>query len=217
MTRLVTIILAAGKSSRFGGCKLLADAAGTPVLGRILQQVLAGMAGPVYLISGYWHQELVSAIARGDSADVPVLYHPQWEQGMGQTISFAVDQLADHYDGVAIVLADQINIQAEDFSRLRDAFDHVDAACALYHGRRGAPAIFAPALFSELKQLCGEQGAKALLYNPKYRIAEIAMEHANCDIDTKEALQHWFIAYQQLEKSNNCSDVYPDVRSNQKR
>ncbi|CAI3798365.1 NTP transferase domain-containing protein [Rheinheimera sp. MM224] len=206
MTRLVTIILAAGNSSRFGGCKLLADAAGTPVLGRVLQQAMVCFDGPLYLISGYWHQDILGARARGEIADIPVLYHSHWNLGMGQSISFAVNQLADQYDGVVIVLADQINIQAEDFLRLRDAFKDADAACALYDGRRGAPAIFAPSLFSELKQLSGEQGAKALLYNPSYRITEVAMENANCDIDTREALQQWLIAYQDQGTSAVSSD-----------
>ena len=206
MTRWVTMILAAGNSSRFGGCKLLADAAGTPVVGRILQQVQACFDGPLYLISGYWHQDLLDAMARGDIADIPVLYHPQWMLGMGQSISYAVNQLAVHYDAVVIVLADQINIQAEDFRRLRDAFKDADAACALYDGRRGAPAIFARSLFPELMQLSGEQGAKALLYNPGYRIAEVAMDNANCDIDTREELQQWLIAYQEQAQSDASSN-----------
>lgn len=196
MTRLVTIILAAGNSSRFNGCKLLADAAGIPVLGRVIQQAKACFDAPIYLVSGYWHKEILEAMTKGDIANVPLVFHPDWNQGLGKSISFAVSQLAENYDGVAILLADQINIQAEDFWRLKRAFKDVDVACALYDGKKGAPAIFSRSLFAELKLLSGEQGAKALLYSSNYRMAEVAIENAIFDIDTKEALEQWLMAYQ---------------------
>lgn len=191
MTRLVTIVLAAGSSSRFDGCKLLADAAGVPVLGRVLQQAKVCFTENLYLISGCWHQEILAAMAKGDICEVPVVFHPDWAEGMGQTISFAVKQLANGYDGVVVLLADQIDIKTKDLRKLKDTFKDVDGVCALYEGKRGAPAIFSCSLFDELKRLSGEQGAKSVLYNSNYHISEVLMESAVFDIDTQEALQQW--------------------------
>lgn len=201
MTRLVTLVLAAGSSSRFDGCKLLADAAGVPVLGRVLQQAKACFGESLYLISGRWHHEILAAMSTGYIAEVPVVFHPNWALGMGQTISFAVNQLADSYDGVVILLADQIDIKTTDFFELKDAFKDVDGVCAFYDGKRGAPAIFSSTLFAELKRLSGEQGAKSVLYNSNYRISEVSMASAVFDIDTKEALWQWLIIYQGQSKS----------------
>lgn len=191
MHRFLTIILAAGSSSRFNGCKLLQPINGTPMLNLVISNALASFERDVFIISGCWHQDLCLAMERGELTNTPVLFNPFWVDGMGSTISYAVSTLSAEFDAVVVLLGDQINVSRSDLCKLRDAFTNTDIACSLYKEVRGAPAIFGKKLFPLLSRLSGDQGAKSLMNDGLYRINEVSMESAVCDIDTREELQQW--------------------------
>jgi len=190
--KLATLIMAAGQSSRFGSCKLLAPARGQPLLAHSINAVLSVLPGEHYLVTGAWHTQLFEAQQAGAIATLPVLYNRGWQGGLGSSIAFAVSQLPADLDAIAIVLGDMPEVSAAQLSSLLKAFTGDQAiVCSSYQQQRGVPAIFGRQHFAALAELSGDRGAKALLNNPAHSVIELALESAARDIDTPQALERF--------------------------
>ncbi|WP_286238829.1 nucleotidyltransferase family protein [Neptuniibacter halophilus] len=189
---LAVLIMAAGSSSRFGGCKLLAEVApGVALLEHSIQLAMPLQAEFMAIVSGAWHAEIVAAQQQQRVTALPLIHNPNWQEGLGSSIAEAVRQLPEDTDQLLILLADQIALTTTDLQRLLLISDPADVVCAEYAGRRGVPALFRRALFPELISLQGDKGAKQLLYSPSLHIETLAMPNAEQDIDTPEALAHY--------------------------
>ena len=191
MRSMAVLIMAAGHASRFGQCKQLARVGGKPLLQHSIDLAQAICPGEVFAVSGAWHQELVKAMSHQEIRNVRLLYHPGWAEGLGSSIARGVDDLAPYVEGILIMLADQIALTTHDVCQLRNQFTGDNIVCSLYAGRRGVPAIFGRNSYSKLKELNGDHGAKALLYEQNIPVVESPLEHAIIDIDTPEDLYMW--------------------------
>ncbi|HGY9573279.1 TPA: NTP transferase domain-containing protein [Vibrio fluvialis] len=190
--KIAVMIMAAGESRRFGECKLLTAVSQTEnLLSRSIQQTSQSEVGPVFVITGRWHQEIKLAQQQGQVPIVPLIYCPQWSQGLGASIAYGVRQLAQDFDAVLITLADQVALQSEDFQRLVEAASSQHIVCAYYNQRRGVPALFPASCFSQLTMLNGEHGARSLLRGDTTLVREISLPNAALDIDTPEMLMRW--------------------------
>ncbi|WP_027859638.1 nucleotidyltransferase family protein [Marinobacterium jannaschii] len=185
--RLAALILAAGQSSRFGGCKQLAILGDSPLLQHSIDAAGA-LGGPVYVIGGRWQRELELAFARGSLKGARLIHSPDWQQGMGHSIASGVSQLEDHYDGILIMLSDQVALKAAAISSIAQQFSGENIVCSYYQARRGAPALFGRNAYAELCRLQGDKGARSLLNDPTRHIQVIDMPDAAIDIDTPQEL-----------------------------
>nr|WP_172558751.1 NTP transferase domain-containing protein [Vibrio fluvialis] len=85
--KIAVMIMAAGESRRFGECKLLTAVSQTEnLLSRSIQQTSQSDVGPVFVITGRWHQEIKLAQQQGQVPIVPLIYCPQWSQGLGHLL-----------------------------------------------------------------------------------------------------------------------------------
>ncbi len=191
MSRVATLIMAAGESSRFGSCKQLTCVNGHPLLQHSIDQANAFCPGQVFVVSGAWQHEISTALEKGDVRNARLLYYPDWAQGLGSSIAHGVTALSEVVDCLLIVLADQIAVTTEDFLGLYGHFTGENIVCGLYAGRRGVPALFGRNHFVKLKTLHGDRGAKALLYDQHIHVVEYPLEHAIIDIDTPEDVHMW--------------------------
>lgn len=188
---IAVLILAAGNSSRFGSCKLLAEYRGQTLISYSLSAAKRIAPQSTYLLTGAWHQALVVADKNSDLlAGVSVLHHPDWQQGMGSSIATGMQSIAAKYDAVLIMLADQPLLTQADYQQLIAGLNNADIGCAVYADRRGAPAVFNSRCFDALLNLSGDRGAQALLYNDSYQRFELALPNAAIDIDYPQALAH---------------------------
>ena len=181
--------MAAGASSRYGGCKLLAKIKEKPLLEYVVANAVA--LKPIYLavVTGAWHEQIRAAQTSGILTRVPLLLNQGWQKGLGHSIAFGVSKLSDEVDKLLIVLADQVAITTENLQVLCAASGSAQISCAFYAGKRGVPAVFDKTCFKMLSQLEGDRGAKVLLYNPELDICDIQMPEAAMDIDTPEDLE----------------------------
>ena len=198
---IVAMIMAAGEGRRFGGCKPLAIVHGTTLLQRMVSQV-RHLVSHTCVVTGAWHTSIVQAQRDGDLTDVTLIYNPAWQNGLGHSIAVGVSQLERDFDGILILLADQVAITASDIEALINQFEWNNIACGYYAGRRGVPAIFAKNSFQQLKSLTDDRGAKRLLYSSDVPVSEYNMPEASVDIDTQKDLEDWMrIAPAALYKS----------------
>ena len=188
---LSIVIMAAGESRRFEGCKLLAHVGGVPMLHRttMVARELVDSPTQISAVTGAWHDEIQQAQDKGEIVDVALLYNPKWEQGLGSSIAHAVQQLPAETDQLLILLADQVAIKPEELENLLKAAEDSDIACAFYSGKRGVPAVFSRTMFPMLAQLSGDRGAKELLNRDDLKVTALPMNSAAIDIDTEDELQ----------------------------
>lgn len=160
MSGVVGILLAAGRSERFGRPKLLHPLPdGTPIgvaaarpLIRVLLESLA--------VVRPGDRELIDALAH---LGLRIIENPDWEQGMGGSIAAGV-RAAPDAAGWLIALADMPWIRAATVSAL---VDRMAAGASIiapsYNGRRGHPVGFAAGWRQALRALAGDQGARRLI------------------------------------------------------
>ncbi|GEN27023.1 xanthine dehydrogenase [Halovibrio variabilis] len=183
--------MAAGASSRFDGCKLLADVEGSCLLQQRIDLASGLFPEDVYVVTGAWHRELMAARAEKKLAGASFVYVDSWAKGLAASLVAGVEHLERDYEAILVLLADQVALTRTDLEQLLAAFDGNNIACAVYHGKRGVPAIFGAKSFARLKQLKGDQGAKAVLYESAMAVSECPMPNARWDIDSREQLAAW--------------------------
>jgi CTP:molybdopterin cytidylyltransferase MocA len=188
MKRIAALIMAAGTSSRFGGCKLLADVAGQPMLQRSIDLARGLFPRHVYVVTGAWHGELMEARDKGILHGASFVYADAWAEGLSASLKAGIEYLDRDYDAVLVLLADQIALTRSNLQQLLAAFDGHNIACGCYDGSRGVPAIFSRGSFDRLKQLSGDRGAKPVLYDSVVPVCACPMPAASLDIDRREQL-----------------------------
>lgn len=182
---LYAIILAAGGSSRFGSPKQLARIGGRPLLSTAVGRVVETVGPGVLVVLGANAAQLTPMLQH---SPVSVVINRGWREGLASSIRAGIARLPISCTGVMLVLADQAAVTSEDLGRLADAWlrQPQSIAAAQYGATVGVPAIFPDFLFSELTQLRGDVGARALLKRHLERVVRVPMESAACDLDTQE-------------------------------
>ncbi len=186
MKRIATLIPAAGAATRFGQCKQLMTVNGKSLLQHAVDRANTLATNTVFVVTGAEHPQISATIRQA-----MLIHNPRWSEGLGGSIACGMKTIAGDYDGILIMLADQVALHRDDLQRLRDGFDGANIVCARYRGQRGVPALFCRESYPELQRLAGDRGAKSLLHDARFTVTEVAMENAALDIDTEEDLNRW--------------------------
>ena len=125
------VVMAAGKSSRFGSNKLLADLGGVPLLCRTLEHLPFHRLDRVVTVAS---SPRVAALCQ--SWPVSVVLYPGGPQS--ETIRRGIEAM-DDMDGCVFMPGDQPLCRPDSFVRLLDAFSAQPS-----HAFRFSPAVFAP-------------------------------------------------------------------------
>ena len=181
--RIVGILLAAGRGSRFGGPKLLTPLAdGTP-LGVAAARRLCSAVPEVVAVVHPADRELAQALA---SAGAQLVECAEAEAGMGVSLAAGVGATADA-DGWVIALADMPYIGVDSIGALVQAL--VDGAALVapcYRGQRGHPVGFSAEFGPALRALQGDRGARDLLARHADRLQCLEVDDPGIlrDVDT---------------------------------
>ena len=205
-THLKIIVLAAGKSERFKGIKLLANLENGDSTITLIEHVLTQLSAALnqlaidkknlFVATGRYHQQLLNVIGEQFSLN----FCQQAHLGLGHTIAQSVEQtlLTDKLTShIMIVLADQVALNVNDYNNLiTESFKQPNKlVCATADGELMPPAIFPRDYFSALMKLTGDKGAKSILYTNREQCTEVILPNAAADIDTQQDLVNW---HQQL-------------------
>lgn len=177
--RTVLVLLAAGRSVRFGAAdKLTQDFLGQPLAFHVvtaLEEVpflgrVAVKSGTDLDFAGRGYREI---------------HNDRSETGMSSSVRLGVAAARDlGADAVLIALADMPRVTAAHVFRLLDAANDADAVVASSDGVKPCPpALFGAGQFEALLKLEGDEGARTLIAAGKHVIAP---EHELLDIDRPE-------------------------------
>jgi len=183
---LHAVVLAAGGSTRFGSPKQLVRFQGKLLLHRVLAAA-AEVAAPVTLVLGAQAAEIAAIVPSGRAT---VLVNRDWEEGIASSLRTAVRALPGACDGVLILLADQPLVAAASLSPLAAAWRRSprQIVASRYSGVVGVPAIFPRWCFTDLCDLRGDQGARALISRYPNHVQALPHPEAAVDIDQPEDL-----------------------------
>ena len=190
MTRekVCIVMLAAGRSERFGAAKLLAKYRGKPLLHHALSAAQGACPGKVCLVVGHNAHEV------GDSAAGladRVITNDRYATGIGSSIACGVRACREQSDAILIMLADQPLVSSSHLVELvnRWAGKQNEIIASRFSGISGPPVLFASALFDQLEDLRGDVGAREILHRSSSILRTVEFEDASIDIDTPEDLE----------------------------
>ncbi len=180
--RLGCIILAAGKSVRFGGNKLLAPLAGKSLLEHTLEAIpLPCFSQVVAVVSD---PEVETLCRRHGVKTVAYQGGPQ-----SQSIRLGLEAIQDA-DGCLFILGDQPLCSSDSIRCLVSAFQAQPQVVhrLAYQGQPSSPTLFPAHLFPALKKLTGEHGGMAAVGDTPVWYSEAAGPQELWDADTPEKL-----------------------------
>lgn len=188
MTEGISIlILAAGASTRMQeSIKQLLPWKNTTLLGNAIEQAQK-ITDSIVVILGSNAEKIKKVVPK----TVKTLENPNWEQGMGSSISCGAKHVLEiHQDtsGVLLMLADQPLIDVEFLNTIISAFkERKKRIVATDYGEKlGVPAIFDHTLLTELSELKKDFGARHLIMKHESEAFGVVPDGKEIDVDTKK-------------------------------
>ncbi len=180
------LLLAAGRSTRFGADKLCAKLNGKAII-RWSVQVLSPL-DVVYVVVPPGADMVTQALSR---LDVRFVVNLARDEGIASSIRAGVAALPDDVDAVAIALADQPLASAEVMRALsaRWSAGGASAVAPAYRDGTGHPVLFGRECFEDLARLKGDVGARSVLRALGERAAYVSIDaDMPADVDTPDVL-----------------------------
>jgi molybdenum cofactor cytidylyltransferase len=200
------IILAAGRSSRYGQTKQLLDYHGIPFIRSITLSAINSNLSPIVVITGA-NSEPVSEAIRDLTEHVKIIQNPDWLAGQSTSILIGVESVAkpglkdffcpfSRNAGSAIfLLADQPQVTPDIMLALTEEHNRTLApvVAPLVNGKRGNPVLFDRITFTELANLKGDTGGRGIFskYPPSY--IPWYDDSLSFDVDTPEDYERLII------------------------
>jgi molybdenum cofactor cytidylyltransferase len=186
---IAAVVLAAGRSTRMGANKLIADVGGKPMVRRVVVAALESAASPVLVVTGHQQAEVRSALA---GLDVVFVHNPNYAQGLSTSLKAGIAAAPPSVAGVLVLLGDMPLIAPGHLDQLIAAFrDRAEVVIVPVHaGKRGNPVLWPRAFFAAMLGLEGDAGAKRLLATNAGCVREVDLgtDAIFLDVDTAEAL-----------------------------
>jgi molybdenum cofactor cytidylyltransferase len=189
--QVAAVVLAAGKSTRMGANKLVAEVGGKPLVRIAVEQALASRASPVIVVTGHQREEVERAIV---GLPVKLVHNPDFDEGLGTSLRAGIGAVPDTAAGAIVCLGDMPQVDAPLIDKLVGAFDPERGALVVIpaiDGKRGNPVVWARRFFPDLMKIVGDIGARHLIGENTDAVVEVAVtgNAALTDVDTPDALQ----------------------------
>lgn len=185
--RIAAIVLAAGRSTRMGHFKLLADLGGTPMLRRVVEAVQASRVAQTIVVTGHEAEAVARALV---GLEVAMVHNPRYADGLATSLAAGLAIVRPEMDGVAVALGDMPQVTAATIDALIAAFAPGMVVVPVRSGEIGNPILWPRQAFTRMAALTGDAGARRLLpeFEGYVRRVEVREGDIFADVDTPEAL-----------------------------
>ena len=185
---LYAAVLAAGRSHRFGSTKQVARFRGRPLISHAIRAAEAACGERTLLIARSNWQRVHQACQPLKGF---LLLNDRYAEGLSTSIVAAVRMLPATADGILVLLGDQPLVDANDLKQLIEAWSEHPTRIvgSQFASRLTPPAIFPRRLFSELRELEGDQGAYPVIARHIDETISVPNPHAEFDVDTPAVLE----------------------------
>ncbi|HEX3764563.1 MAG TPA: molybdopterin-binding/glycosyltransferase family 2 protein [Kofleriaceae bacterium] len=187
--QIAAVVLAAGRASRMGSNKLVAELDGEPIVRRTVRAVLGSRACPVIVVTGHEAEAVRAALA---GLDVQFAHNPDFALGMSTSLRVGV-AAAGTAAGALICLGDMPKLEARHLDTVIDAYrsgDPDEIIVPTCDRKRGNPVLWPQLYFAEIAELTGDVGARALIDRHAEQVRLLAIDDPAIlvDVDTPAAL-----------------------------
>ena len=168
------IILAAGKSTRFGTQnKLLTRIYSKPLIFHLVNEICKSKADNIFVVTGKDHLKINEVLRK---FRVKVLKNTNYHLGINSSISFGINALDKKSNSVMICLADMPLLKSEDYDNLLHFENEMGGKSKIilpYNGKQtGNPVVFGRKYYSKLLSLEGDEGGKTIIYQNQNNIVK---------------------------------------------
>jgi molybdenum cofactor cytidylyltransferase len=177
------ILLAAGRSERYGKQKLLEAWRGESLIRHPARALLESGLAPVLVVVPE-DPRFAEAL---DGLELQLIENPQAQLGISHSIGLGVRLLPGSASAALIAVADQPLLSGELVSQLLAAFKPGSIVAPRYGGEPGNPRVYDRRFFAELLELSGDVGGQVVCSRHPHAMIEIEMEPGlGVDIDRPE-------------------------------
>ena len=192
LNNYAVIVLAAGSSSRLGQPKQLIQINEVTLLNHTIQKVKRSCVNDIYIVLGASVQQITPTL----ESDSSIIMNKDWELGMGKSIATAIDNIDTlNYDGVIIVLSDQVHLEAINIDNLIEVHKSESKGIVVskYKNGQGPPSFFSKKYFGDLLQLNDDNGAKPIVKANYTDVCFARFDNGHIDIDTPDDLEQFHV------------------------
>jgi molybdenum cofactor cytidylyltransferase len=145
------IILAAGKSERFGAPKVLQSFKNVPFLVRIVDSLQQANVDFIFLVLGFQADKMIEKLPKIENVEIVI--NKDFESGQFSSLQAGIRKLTTNTEGCLICLIDQPQIQSRTVKRiLYESKLHSDKIIIPTFADRGGHPVYVPkSLFAEIK------------------------------------------------------------------
>ncbi|MCK5599069.1 nucleotidyltransferase family protein [bacterium] len=190
MENICCIILAAGRSERFGGNKILLTIEGETFLDIILRKLRKMNVEPIVI---YHYPEIRDAVG----TEIRTVHNPHPETGQLDSIRAGVKALPDNCDGFVLWPADMplIKLQTVKKMLITAAENPHNIIAPSFKGSLGHPALFPRKYFAELFYDL-ERGAHTLVHSDRTVSYDSGDLFTKIGVNTKQHFRRYLDEYE---------------------
>jgi molybdenum cofactor cytidylyltransferase len=181
------VILGAGLSTRFGAKKQLVKFEGATLLETVVGRFLKSKVDDVVVVLGYAAEEIRT---NSDFGRARVVVNADYAQGLSTSLKAGIDAVNPAAKAAVVALGDQPLISVRIIDLLVEKYMETGGpiVAPFYQRRRGNPVLFDKSLFSELRNIHGDTGAKASLERHADKVVKVQVDDIGVlfDIDTQD-------------------------------
>jgi molybdenum cofactor cytidylyltransferase len=188
--KITAIVLAAGKSSRMGSNKLLAELGGKPLVVHSVEKLKSSSVQDIVVVTGNGAEQVREALR---PLTVNAVHNEHFAEGLSTSLKCGLSAIPADADAALICLGDMPLVDAQTIDRLVSAFsvnDHRTICVPTFNGVRGNPVLWGRQHFGGLLDISGDQGGRLLMEALSDEVVEVACQTnaVLVDVDTPQAL-----------------------------
>jgi molybdenum cofactor cytidylyltransferase len=184
------IVLAAGKSTRFGANKLLSDVEGVPMIRRVVAEAVASAADETVVVLGF-EAERVKAELLGTGCRF--VLNEGFEVGQSSSVKRGIGAVSEYAEAALILPGDVAFISSRIIDKVIEEYMNSGAPIVVAsHGRRsGHPILFQRSVFPDVMDINEKgKGLKEVTtkYSSRIKRVEVGSNVILQDVDTQKDL-----------------------------
>ena len=194
--KIMGVILAAGNSTRMGqDNKLLKNIGGASLVRNTAIEMLKSDIDSCSIVLGYQSDKVAAAIK---DLNINLILNPLWEEGQASSLKAALNTLDTSYSDLLVMLGDLPGVKSKHINKIIEEHLLTDnrkskITIPSFNGKKGNPVIWGRSFFSDLSNLEGDVGGRALFGQHPAAINFLDMDDAAVvtDADTPEDFERF--------------------------
>jgi molybdenum cofactor cytidylyltransferase len=184
------IVLAAGRSTRFGSNKLLYKLNDETMIERVVKNCTESKADEVVVVVGF-EADKIRQVLKGLCCRI--VLNSTFETGQSSSVVIGVKSVKDHAKAVMILPGDMAFVEVQHINKVIEEYNSTGAALvvASHMGRMGHPILVDAALLDEVVKISEETfGLKEIVkkYRDQIKFVETGSREVLVDVDVRDDL-----------------------------